>query len=186
MSAAPNSPQRWPLGGPANGRAKSKSAPQDQLRANVTPLIAPSPASGIPSPTIAAVLPHPFPHIQRGRAPGTLPLFQACPTVGGQFRVAGFRSVEVFAAAASCARQWPNSFARTLASSLAVVDWGNATPAKRFRDCQALFRIARVEASGPKSSGLFTSISSARRARPRLIRLLMVPTAQPHISAASS
>jgi len=45
---------------------------------------------------------------------------------------------------------------------------------------------ARVARSGPKSSTLSMARRSASRVRARLTRLLMVPTAQPQIAAASS
>src|ERR1700685_3575805 len=47
-------------------------------------------------------------------------------------------------------------------------------------------RTAREARSGPKSSMLSMDRRSARRVRARLTRLLMVPTAQPQIAAASS
>ena len=46
--------------------------------------------------------------------------------------------------------------------------------------------IASVEGSGPNSRAVDTPSSSASLARARLTRLLMVPTAQPEIAAASS
>src|SRR5947208_9384308 len=45
---------------------------------------------------------------------------------------------------------------------------------------------ARISWSGPKSSALSIDINSARRVRARLTRLLIVPTAQPQMPAASS
>jgi len=45
---------------------------------------------------------------------------------------------------------------------------------------------ARVARSGPKSLTLSMCSKFASRVRARLTRLLMVPTAHPHISAASS
>jgi hypothetical protein len=47
-------------------------------------------------------------------------------------------------------------------------------------------RTARVARSGPKSSTPSMARRSASRVRARLTRLLMVPTAQPQIAAASS
>ena len=51
---------------------------------------------------------------------------------------------------------------------------------------QSLSRAAFVTRSGPKSSTSLRPRSWARRVRARLTRLLMVPTATPQISAASS